>query len=320
MLCHSKYHNYKGNVWGKILPLLSKDSRGFALSLDLLLALIPITLLLGFVAADMDNLLYQMEDTVFRSSMDRAAGDAVSTLLETSGDPTDWEVNGNTRIVGLAQYDPSKSAPMEGTIDPLKLAAITAPQVQNLIGSNYDFYMNVSTINKTGSPVSLRTLGNSSFANAKDVVRVERVSQASKFKVISSVVGQIRYLGGIRSFNIPSFQTSYNSNQTYDYWILISNNVGFTNATVFINNNPINFTTANMTNAAMINSNFLNINSTNQGTYYNNTVTLNATGAFPSSMDIYIIQTPKNTTSAQINTDTVVPKRTDFIFYLWLKG
>ena len=64
------------------------------------LALIPITLLLGFVAADMDNLLYQMEDTVFRSSMDRAAGDAVSTLLETSGDPTDWEVNGNTQDSG----------------------------------------------------------------------------------------------------------------------------------------------------------------------------------------------------------------------------
>jgi hypothetical protein len=302
------------------LPLLSKDSRGFALSLDLLLALIPITLLLGFVAADMDNLLYQMEDTVFRSSMDRSAGDAVSTLLETSGDPTDWEINGNSRIVGLAQYDTSKNGPMEGTIDPLKLAAVTTLQVQQLIGSNYDFYMNVSTINKTGSPVSLRTLGNSSFANAKDVVRVERVSQASKFKVISSVVGQIRYLGGIRSFNIPSFQTSFNSNQTYDYWILIANNVGFTNATVFINNNPINFTTANMTNAAMINSNFLNLNSSSPGTYYNNTVTLNATGAFPSSMDIYIIQTPKNTTSAQINTDTVVPKRTDFIFYLWLKS
>ncbi len=67
---------------------------------------------------------------------------------------------------------------------------------------------------------------------------------------------------------------------------------------------PLISTTANMTNAALINSNFLNINSTNQGTYYNNTVTLNATGAFPSSMDIYIIQTPKNTTSAQINTDT----------------
>jgi hypothetical protein len=302
------------------LPLLSEDSRGFALSLDLLLALIPITLLLGFVAADMDNLLYQMEDTVFRSSMDRAAGDAVSTLLETSGNPTDWEINGNTNVVGLAQFDPSKNGPMEGTIDPLKLAAITAPQVQNLIGSNYNFYMNVSTINKTGTPVSLKTLGNSSFTTAKDVVRVERVAQASEFKVVSSQVGQIRYLGGTRTFIIPSFQTSFNSNQTYDYWILIANNVGFTNATVFINNNAINFTTSNLTNAALINSNFLNINATNPTVYYNNTVSLNATGPFPSSMDIYIIQAPKNVTSSQINTNSVVPKSTDFVFYLWSKG
>ena len=73
------------------MGILSRDSRGFALSLDLLLAIIPITLLLGFVAADMDNLIYNMEDVVFRSSMDRTAGDAVNTLLETSGVPPNWE-------------------------------------------------------------------------------------------------------------------------------------------------------------------------------------------------------------------------------------
>ena len=77
------------------LGVLSNDSRGFAISLDLLLALIPITLLLGFVAADMDNILFQIEDTVFRSSMDRTAGDAVSTLVATSGDPNNWENTGN---------------------------------------------------------------------------------------------------------------------------------------------------------------------------------------------------------------------------------
>jgi hypothetical protein len=301
------------------LGLLSKDSRGFALSLDLLLALIPLTLVLGFVAADMDNLLYQMEDTVFRSSMDRAAGDAVSTLLETSGNPPNWEDTGIANIVGLAQFDPSKNGPIEGTIDPVKLGAVTVPQVQNLVGDNYDFYMNVSTINKTGTPQSLKTLGNSSFANANDVVRVERVVQASKFKVVSSLVGQIRYVGGIRMFNIPSFQTSFISNQTFDYWILIANVTGFTNATVNINNNPINFTAANMNNPVQINSDFLYMNASNPSLYYNNTVTLNATGSFPSSMDIYIVQTPKNVTSSQINTDTVIPKKSDFVFYLWLK-
>ena len=303
----------------KFLSLLSDDSRGFAISLDLLLALIPITLVIGFVASDMDNLLFQMEDTVFRSSMDRAAGDAVSTLLQTSGTPNDWEINGNTNIVGLAQLDPSTNTSMQGTIDPLKLAALTAPQVQQLVGNQYGFYMNVSTINNSGTPISLKTMGNSSFSSAKDVVRVQRIAQASQFKVVSSLIGQIRYLGGTRSFSIPSFQTSYNSNQTYDYWILIANNVGFTNATVNINNNPINFNSTNINTPALINPNFLTTNSTNQGQYYNNTVTLNASGSFPSSMDIYIVQAPKNTAVGSITTSSVVPKPSNFIFYLWLK-
>lgn len=302
------------------MGLLSRDSRGFALSLDLLLAIIPLTLLLGFVAADMDNLLYQMEDSVFRSSMDRTAGDAVNALLETSGDPYNWETIGSANIVGLAQFDTSKNGPIEGTVDPVKLGALTVGQVQNLVGNNYNFYMDVSTINKTGTPVSIKTLGNNTYSSANDVVKVEKVVLASKFKIISSQVGQIRYTGGIRSFNIPSFQTSFNANQTYDYWILIANNVGFTAATVSINNNAINFTSANMNNAAMINSNFLNLNASSPNTFYNNTVTMNGTGAFPSSMDIYIVQAPKNTTIAQITTDSVVPKNSKFDFYLWLKG
>ena len=301
------------------MPLLSDDQRGFAISLDLLLALIPITLVIGFVASDMDNLLFQMEDTVFRSSMDRAAGDAMSTLLETSGTPSDWEINGNTNIVGLAQLDPSTNTSEQGTIDPLKLAALNTTHVQQLVGSQYGFYFNVSTINKSGTPVSLKTLGDSSFGNAKDVVRVQRVAQASQFKVVSSLVGQILYQGGSRSFSIPNFQTSYNSNQTYDYWILITNNIGFTNATVNINNNPVNFNSTNITTAAIINSNFLAINSINQGQYNNNIVTLNATGSFPSSMNIYIVQAPKNMAPSAITSSSVVPKPSNIILYLWLK-
>ena len=177
------------------MPILSDDSRGFAISLDLLLALIPITLVIGFVASDMDNLLFQMEDTVFRSSMDRAAGDTLSTLLQTSGTPSDWEITGNTNIVGLAQIDPSTNTSMQGTVDPVKLAALTTPEVQQLVGNQYGFYFNAST-NNSGTLVSLKTLGNSSFGSAKDVVRVQRIALASQFKVVSSLVGQILYIGG----------------------------------------------------------------------------------------------------------------------------
>ena len=304
----------------EILGFLSRDSRGFALSLDLLLAIIPITLLLGFVAADMDNLLYNMEDAVFRSSMDRTAGDAVNTLLETSGNPYNWETTGNATIVGLAQYDTSKNAPIEGTIDPIKLSSLTQGQVQNLTGSNYNFYLEVSTINKTGTPSSLKTLGNNSYSSAPDVVKVEKDVLASKSKIVSSQVGQIRYTGGPITFTMPPFQTSFNSNQSYDYWILIVNNAGFTSATVSVNNNAINFPSAtNMTQASMISSNYLNLNASTPNNFYNNTVTLNATGTFGSSMDIYIIQAPKNVTPPEINYNTVVPRNSKLDFYLWLK-
>jgi hypothetical protein len=304
----------------KFLSLLSDDTRGFAISLDLLLALIPITLVIGFVASDMDNLIFQMEDTVFRSSMDRAAEDAMGALLETSGTPSNWEVNGNPQIAGLAQLDTSTNTPDQGAVDPIKLASLTTSQVQQLVGSQYGFYFNVSTVNNnTGTPTSLKTLGNSSLGSGKDVVRVQRIAEASQFKVVSSLLGQILYLGSPISFSLPSFPTSFTSSQSYDYWILISNNAGFTSATVNVNNNAINFNSTNITTAAMINPNFLITNSTNSGQYYNNTVTLNVTGSFPSSMDIRIVQAPKNTAPGAITASTVVPQPTNFVLYVWLK-
>jgi hypothetical protein len=285
-----------------------------------LLALIPITLVIGFVASDMDNLIFQMEDTVFRSSMDRAAEDAMGALLETSGTPSNWEVNGNPQIAGLAQLDTSTNTPDQGAVDPIKLASLTTSQVQQLVGSQYGFYFNVSTVNNnTGTPTSLKTLGNSSLGSGKDVVRVQRIAEASQFKVVSSLLGQILYLGSPINFSLPSFPTSFTSSQSYDYWILISNNAGFTSATVNVNNNAINFSSTNITTAAMINPNFLITNSTNSGQYYNNTVTLNVTGSFPSSMDIRIVQAPKNTAPGAITASTVVPQPTNFVLYVWLK-
>ena len=52
---------------------------------------------------------------------DRAASDAViQHYFATSGDPIDWETTGNANIAGLAQYDTSKGAPIEGKIRSLE--------------------------------------------------------------------------------------------------------------------------------------------------------------------------------------------------------
>lgn len=232
-----------------MFDILSEDSRGFAISMDLLLALIPLTLVLGFVVADMDNILYQMEDTVFRGATDRAASDAVTALITTSGDPYDWETNTtvsqNNIVAGLAQYDTLKGAPVEGTIDPIKLASLNETHIQSLIGSNYQYFLNVTTINKT-APATLKIMGNANYPNAKDVVKVERVVLSSKLKVVSSLISQIKYSGASQIYTIPSFQTNTASINSYDYWILIANNQRFTAASVSVNNNMINFTSTNI--------------------------------------------------------------------------
>lgn len=301
-----------------MFDILSEDSRGFAISMDLLLALIPLTLVLGFVAADMDNILYQMEDTVFRGATDRAASDAVSTLVTTSGDPVNWETTGVANVVGLAQYDTSKGAPVEGTIDPVKLGAVTDGQIQSIVGPNYHYYMNITTLNQTNTPVTIKLMGNASYPNAKDVVKVERVVLSSKFKVVTSLIQQIRFTGGGKTYTTSPFQTSYTSTNSYDYWILLANNQGFTAATVSVNNNVFSFNSANMGTPQKINSTFLTTNSTIPNQYFNNTVTFNGTGSFPSSIDLYIVQTPKNTGASEITSDTVKLKPSTFDLYLWL--
>ncbi len=48
------------------MGFMGDDPRGFIISLDLLFAIIPLTIVLGMVSADMGNILYEIEDTVFQ--------------------------------------------------------------------------------------------------------------------------------------------------------------------------------------------------------------------------------------------------------------
>jgi hypothetical protein len=299
------------------MGFLDDDSKGFVISLDLLIAIIPLTIMIGMVSADMGNIMFQIEDTVFRGSMDRVAADTMNTLLETSGTPPDWEKTGNLTLVGLAKYDQSKGKPNEGTISPTKLAFVVEnpTSVQNIIGDEYGFYMTVNTLDTNTSMGSIGTYN----ASVNDIVRVDKVVLCSRLETVSSLMGEIRYTGQSRNYIAPEFQTSERYNQTYNYWIIFLNNTGFTSATVTINGNVINLDSSNINNAYLINSTYLNTNTSDNMQFLNNTVTLNATGGFGSSMNFFIVQAPKNINSDGINYDTVNPKECLFVLYLWPK-
>ncbi|MBI4813307.1 MAG: hypothetical protein HY802_02940, partial [Methanobacterium sp.] len=129
------------------MGLLDRDSRGYALSLDLLLALIPLTLVLGLVAADMDNVMYQMQDVIYRGSTERAAADTLHTLLTTSGDPYNWANNvANLKVPGLARFDNSSKQARKYYLLPQKIVTITSPQIQGILGDQYGYSLNISSI------------------------------------------------------------------------------------------------------------------------------------------------------------------------------
>ena len=304
------------------MGLISGDSRGQLFSLDLLFALIPLVLVLGMVASDMDNIMYFVQDTVFQGSTDRVAVDAMNTLLETSGQPTYWEQTGTATIAGLAPCD-SNGVPIEGMISTAKLSALKPADVQKIVGDNYGFYLNISEIDNTTHPVSykpLRTVssGGSGFNNtAPNIVKVEKTALYSD--VVYSIIGQIKGSGTSRSYNTATFncfQTNDLYNQTYDYWVLI-NNSGYTaaNVTVTINNGTVTLQNSSDTSTllTMINSTFLNLNSGNPVT---NTVTVTANGNPDSYMDFYIVQVLKGTNATSSEEDQ---KSCRFEFYLWAK-
>ncbi|KAF5078413.1 hypothetical protein DSECCO2_140880 [anaerobic digester metagenome] len=295
---------------------IKRDSRGYAFSLDLLLALIPITIVLGMVAGDVDNMMYQVQDTVFRGSMDRVAFDTMNTLLETSGTPTNWEETGNPSVAGLAIYDPS-DGPLEGTIDTNKLPSLTQGDVQNLIGDDYDFFMKVTYL-KDGTLV--KSLGTYN-SGADDIVRVERVAIYSNLKIVSQAKDLIRYTGTPRVYSNPPdpFQTSKYYLQTYDYYVLLVNR-GYSSVEVNINNERV-FDPNDIrgsqdeyaTLVKLIDPKALY----NETELQNNTVDVRGTSTPGSSLDVYIVQVVKGTPKEDVNLDSVVPQKVKFELYIW---
>lgn len=298
-----------------------KDSKGQIFSIDLLLALIPLTLIIGMAAADMDNILYLTQGAVFQGSTERATADAMHTLLETSGDPVDWEFNGTPNVPGIANYDTIKQQPVEGTVNPIKLAELNKTHIESLIGNeSYNFYLNMS---KVDNGYTIKTLGTYN-GSAKNIVRLERFVLYGYLNVVSSAKNLIRYNPGPpRVYTNPPdpFPTNKYYLQVFDYWVLVVNK-GYNSATVEVNNNrvidPSDFTGpstryANITK--QINDTFM----FNETEFKNNTVTVRGTSNPWDSMDVYIVQVPKGTPKSDITLDNVEPKRYRFQLYLWVK-
>jgi hypothetical protein len=308
------------------LRLFKRDSRGYALSLDILLALIPITLVLGMVATDMGNVMYEAQDTIYRSSLERVSADTVNTLLKTSGDPYNWETLNisQVEVVGLAKYDPVNKEPLEYVISPQKLGTLNATgssNIQSMIGNQYGFSILITSI-KTPQTViwNMTSTGGTTKENAKDVVTVQRDVLYGAYDIVSSIEGATHDGGKPEDWTAKDpFPTNKNYLQIYDYYVLIIDR-GVTSTSVWVNG--VQVMSENdfkghdkYTNWTFpIPSNILQ----NQTAFQYNQFQLKKV-ASGGDMDAYVIQVPKGTPQGQITFDSTKAQKYLFQFYAWTK-
>lgn len=314
------------------MGLLDRDSRGYALSLDLLLALIPLTILLGVVAADMDNMYYQMEDTVFRGSTERVAADTLDTLLETSGDPYNWEQSNTTPpVAGLARYDLTKQMPIQNVLSPYKVGAVKSPYIQNLLGSEYGYFFSMSYL-ETGTNVknisSTPTITSADSITAEDVVRIERTVLYSEFEIVSEGIN-IRATGKSNPVSSPPnvFMTNVAYNEAFDYWIYLES-VGPTTVTsgwVTINGYDVVYPTDFRSGEVLVVKQIPIVDDKgntilkNESNLLPNSVVLMIEGSPTDKMNVYIIQVPKGTPESAVNPEGGNRQPCRVEFFVWLR-
>lgn len=123
-----------------------KEEKAQIFSLDVLLALIVLTVILGISADAMDTVSYKSQDYASRLSLERTATDAADMLVKSSGSPDNWEhyeVNNNT-IPGLAKKEACITVP--NTLSIVKVLKLKSEYSRLMYGNVIPYSVNSSMV------------------------------------------------------------------------------------------------------------------------------------------------------------------------------
>lgn len=279
----------------------------------------------------MGNIMFDTQDVVYRSSMERSAQDTSNALLKTSGTPYDWETRGASQVksVGLAKYDSSNKLPLEYVLSTDKVGAITPANVQSMLGNQYSFQLLITTL-KTGKTIrDLNSVGNTKTReDAPDVVAVERIVSISEFDIVTE-------FKNIKLLSRPPQYTGYFlTNRAYldafDYYVYIENADKVSSATtswVEINgvsgNNrvvPSNAFQSTPTLVRYIDPTVQQLKNTQNLQQNSVKVSLTLRSAqLGDSASVYVIRVPKGTPSQDINPENIHGVKAKYVLYVWTR-
>ena len=121
-----------------------KDNKAQIFSLDVLLALIIITVILGISADAMDRVSYKAQDYSSRLSLEGITTDAADMLIKSSGSPDEWEdyrIKGDT-VPGLAKKEAGRTFP--NTLSFIKILKLKDNYAPLMYGSVLPYGVNSS--------------------------------------------------------------------------------------------------------------------------------------------------------------------------------
>lgn len=147
-------------------------SRAQLFTLDLLLALIPLTIVLGVSANAIGGVVTQVQEYAVGYSIQRATNDAADALAKTPGVPLDWNSTNPPTVPGIAYYDPAKNYMVPILIDETKMAILNVTHVGQLLGNRYPYY-NLTIRGLENVTVNV-TVCNGTKTNVTDLAVVER--------------------------------------------------------------------------------------------------------------------------------------------------
>lgn len=141
--------------------------------MDLLLALVPLTIVLGMSANAISGVTTQIQDYIYIYSMQRVTNDAIDALVKSRGTPPDWNYTNPPNIVGLARNDTETNLQMPVWLDKDKVRDMNVTFLEVLLNRQYP-YFNLSIVDLNETHYFTRSWSRGSRADASNIVAIER--------------------------------------------------------------------------------------------------------------------------------------------------
>jgi hypothetical protein len=292
---------------------MNKMNKAQLFTVDLLIALVPITIALGLSANALSGLAGQVQDYAYYYDMKRVVDDAADILVKTPGEPPDWNFTNPPSKLGLAKY--SSKGRGFNNIDYEKVQALNVSYIGELLGWRYPYFrLTISAIG--GTSVKSWTYG--SRDSVREIFATERIASMVPNQLWSIV--NVTYRGTpLRcdytcKFNNSRYYIEFEARDLsiYDYWLLVERTGESSYDDQYIINNTF-FSPAYPHCCEEFPSDAININksslvklklsesgkySVQQGTNY---LFLNVFADVLSSY--YVIQVPEGTNESEVSPD-----------------